>query len=182
MTLMERPIVSLMVESPSGADLAWALRPRFARLLGLDHSGWMRQLAADGFSGSDINRLEDFISERFDETESTEKLASILRGVQDFNDESEVDAALDNWLACTGWVSIWEQVHEADFPDPIDAAAYTGTCLLNAAASALAFESLRRNPSAQVEDDWNLDESQVIEGIELAETGLSGDAAEWPPY
>ena len=181
MTLMERPIVSLMVESPSGADLAWALRPRFARLLGLDHSGWMRQLAADGFSGSDINRLEDFISERFDETELTEKLASILRGAQDFNDESEVDAALDHWLARTGWVSIWEQVHKANFPDPIDAAAYAGARLLQMASSTLEFESLRRNSTGQ-QSDWTMWKSQVQEGIELAEAGLAEEAAEWPPY
>lgn len=73
MTLMERPIVSLMVEASSGADLARALKPRFARLLRLDYSGWLRKLAADGFDDSDISRLEEFIGNSFDETELAEK-------------------------------------------------------------------------------------------------------------
>lgn len=98
------------------------------------------------------------------------------------NDETEVDAALDRWLSRTRWVSIWEQVCKAEFPDPIDAAAYTGTCLLNMAAGTLAFESLRRNPPGHTDDDWGMDESEVKEGIELAEAGLAEDAAEWPSY
>ena len=181
MTLMERPIVNLMVDAPSGVDLARALRPRFARLLRLDYSGWMRQLASDGFSDSDIFRLEEFIGNSFDEAELSEKLASILREVRHLNDEAEVDSALDRWLSRTGWTDIWEQVSKADFPDPIDAAAYAGTCLLNIANSALAFESLRRNPPGQ-SDDWSMDEAEVEEGIELAGSGLAEDAAEWPPY
>lgn len=181
MTLVERPIVNLMVEAPSGADLARVLQPRFARLLRLDYSGWMLQLAADGFSDNDVNRLEEFIGNSFDETELTEKLALIFREVEDLNDDSAVNLALDQWLAHSGWKVIWEHVCKAGFPDPIDAVAYTGTCLLNMAASTLAFESLRRNPVKQ-SYDWSMDESQVKEGIELAETGLGEDVKEWPPY
>ena len=181
MTLMERSIVSLMVDVPSGTDLARALRPRFARLLRLDYSGWMRQLAEDGFSDSDISRLEEFIGNSFNETELSEKLTLILREVHDLNGEAEVDSALDRWLTCAGWTDIWEQVSKAEFPDPIDAAGYTGTCLLNIAASTLAFESLRRNPIVQA-DDWSMEESEMKEGIELAETGLTEDATEWTPY
>lgn len=48
------------------------------------------------------------------------------------------------------------------------------------AASALAFESLRRNPPGQA-GDWSMTEPDVKEGIKLAETGLAEDAAEWPP-
>lgn len=72
MTLTERPIATLMADAPSGADLLRALRPRFARLLRLDYSGWMRQLTADGFSEDDIKRLEEFIGNSFSETELTE--------------------------------------------------------------------------------------------------------------
>lgn len=180
MTLMERPIVNLMVDVPSGTDLARALRPRFARPLRLDYSGWMRQLAHDGFSDSDISRLEYFIGYFFNETELSEKLALILREVRDLNDESALDLALDQWLDYTGWAAIWEQVCKADFPDPIDAAAYAGTCLLNMAASTLSFEPIRRSPVTQA-DDWSMDESEVKEGIELAEVGLSEDTLEWSP-
>ena len=147
MTLTERQIVSLMVESPSTTDLARAVAPRFARLLQLDHTRWMHQLAADGFAASDISRLEAFVGDSFDETGLADKLASILNEIPDLNEEPVVDSALDKWLTCTGWPSIWNQVCIAEFPDPIDAAAYAASHLLNIASSTLAFESLRRNPT-----------------------------------
>ena len=43
------------------------------------------------------------------------------------------------------------------------------------------FPELQGLPSSKADRDWKLDESEVEEGIELAEAGLAEDAAEWPP-
>ena len=65
---------------------------------------------------------------------------------------------------------------------PIDATAYTGTHLLNIAATTLAFESSNEAPLSQEGIDWSADESEIREGIALAEAGLAEEAPEWPPY
>ena len=176
------PIPSLTLQAPSSPDLLQALRPKFARLLQLDHPGWMLQLAADGYSDDDLKRLEELVHHSFGEVELAEKLACTLEEVRDLADQEDVNQAVERWLDQAGWTGIWEQVCQAELPDPIDAAAYVGTFLLNLAASTLAFECVRRNPSDRKESDWSMDEPDVLEGIELAEAGLAEDASEWPAY
>ena len=182
MTLMERPMFNRMVESSSTMDLAKAVWPRFARLLRLNHTEWMHQLGADGFDKPDINRLDEFVATAFDDTELADALALILEDIDDLEDEMAVDSAIEKWIGLTAWEGIWTQVGLNDFPDPIDAAAYAGTHLLSVATSTLAFEALRRNPPAHAVDDWRMDSQEIQEGIELAESGLAEEAAEWPPY
>ena len=86
------------------------------------------------------------------------------------------------WIRRSEWAAVWESVYTKKFPDPIDAMAYTGTHLLNIATGALAFESHQRSQLNQKGIDWNTDESQVKEGIALAEAGLAEKATESPPY
>ena len=181
MTLAGNQMASLLVGSPSSEHLARALRPRFARLFKLDHSGWMRLLADDGYSALDIKRLEGHLANLCNEIEFTEKLARVLEEVRDLDDQSAVNLAVAEWLKQIGWDSIWKQVCDADFPDPIDAGAYAGACLLQMASGTLRFESLRRNSTGQ-DSNWIIGKYEVQEGLELAEAGLAEEAAEWPPY
>ena len=175
------PTVSLLTDPLPEPHMARAIEPRFARLLMLDRQGWMRQLTYDGFTDTDVETLETFLQDSFNELKLAENLARLLKGIHDASDESEISEALLQWTRDSGWNNIWEAVCSRKFPDPIAAAAYTGRHLLDIASSTLAFERMRREPHDPA-DDWNMSEAELKEGTELAEMGLMEDAAEWPPY
>ena len=182
MTSTKVPDINFLMEPLSDLQPVMAVKPRFVRLLQLDHSGWMKQLRCDGFTDADIQSLETFQHESFNQMELAERLAHLLRGVHDVTERSDVDHVMAQWISHSGWLAVWETVCAKKFPDPIDATAYTGTHLLNIAATTLAFESLQRSPLSQEGIDWSADESEIREGIALAEAGLAEEAPEWPPY
>lgn len=162
--------------------LGRAMKPRFARLLTLDYQGWLTQLKVDGFTDTDVETLEEFLQDSFNEAELAESLAYLLKGIRDQAGESEMKEALMNWTRDSGWNNIWEAVCAQRFPDPIDAAAFVGHHFVNIASSTLAFERTRGNLPMPTDLDWNISEAELKEGIELAEAGLTEDAAEWPSY
>ncbi len=182
MTLMERPIVDLMIDSPASPRPSHEVRPKLARLIKLNHTDWMRQLAADGFIDTEIKDLENFVASSLNEVELAEQLAPILESVADMDDKSEVETAVHKWLDLINCESIWQQVVATGFPDAIDAMAYAGSHVRNIADSALWFESARRSVSEEPEANWQIDEVEIREGIALAEAGLTQEAVEWPPY
>ena len=182
MTSTKVPDINFLMEPLSDLQPVMAVKPRFVRLLQLDHSGWMKQLRCDGFTDADIQSLETFQHESFNQMELAERLAHLLQGVHDVTEGSDVDHVMAQWISHSGWPAVWETVCAKKFPDPIDATAYTGTHLLNIAATTLAFESLQRSPLSQEGIDWSADESEIREGIALAEAGLAEEASEWPPY
>ena len=182
MTLMERPIVDLMTASPANPRPSHEVRPKLVRLIKLNYTDWMHQLAADGFIETEIKKLEDFVASSLNEMELAEQLAVMLEQVADMDNESEVDTAVHKWLARIGWEAIWQQVVAAGFPDAIDAMAYTGSHVRNIVDNALWFESTRGSVSEEPEINWQRDEAEIREGIALAEAGLAQEATEWPAY
>ena len=162
--------------------LGRVMKPRFARLLTLDYPGWMTQFIVDGFSDTDVETLENFLQDSFNEAKLAESLACLLKGIHDQAGESEINETLMRWTIDSGWNNIWEAVCTQEFPDPIDAAAYVGRHLLEVASSTLAFELTRGKSPLPADRDWNISEAEVREGIELAEAGLFEETAEWPPY
>ena len=182
MTLMERPIVDLMIDSPASLRPSHEVRPKLIRLIKLNHTDWMHQLAADGFIETEIKNLENFVASSLNEVELAEQLAAMLGPVADMDNESEVDTAVHKWLALIGWEAIWQQVVATGFPDAIDAMAYTGSHVRNIVDNALWFESTRRSVAEEPEVNWQRDEVEIREGIALAEAGLTQEAAEWPAY
>lgn len=172
-----------LLMSPLGKTrLGRVMKPRFARLLALDHQGWMMQLKVDGFTDADVETLEEFLQDSFNEAELAERLAYLLKGIHEQSDESELNEALVRWTMDSGWNNVWEAVCARRFPDPIDAAAYAGRHLLNIASTTLAFELTYGNPSSPTDCNWNISDAEMKEGIELAEAGLTEESAEWPPY
>ena len=182
MTLMERPIVDLMIDSPASLRPSHEVRPKLTRLIKLNHTDWMHQLAADGFIETEIKNLENFVASSLNEVELAEQLAAMLGPVADMDDKAEVDRAVHKWLDLINWGTIWQQVVATGFPDAIDAMAYAGSHVRNIADNALWFESARRSVSEEREVNWQIDEVEIREGIALAEAGLTQEAVEWPPY
>ena len=181
-TTIDRPIIDLMVESTSSSDLNNVLMSRVNRLTKLDHSKWIDQLTSDGFTEGDVNRLDDLLSKLFSEADMETQLAAILSGLQDPQDATELNPAIQKWVVQTNLVSICHQVCNSGFPDLIDAFASVVRYILTTAGSTVTFEAFRRMPSEQVNDDWRMDPSEVAEGIQLAEEGIEEDMAEWPVY
>ena len=181
--LPQRLLTQDLLLDPLGETyLGRVVKPRFAKLLALDHQGWMTQLKADGFTDPDIEALEGFLQNSFNEGDLAERLSYLLTGIQGQPGEYEINDALVRWTKESGWNNIWEAVCSQEFPDPFDAAAYVGSHLLDIASSTVAFEMARGKVPVSWNCDWNVSESEVKEGLELAETGLSEEAAEWPPY
>ena len=65
MTLMEAPIVEFVIGSPysprqePGPQLdVDEMRSRLTEMLGLSHGDWMQRLVTDGFTETDIGRLD----------------------------------------------------------------------------------------------------------------------------
>ena len=98
MTLMERPIVDLMIDSPASLHPSHEVRPKLTRLIKLNHTDWMHQLAADGFIETEIKNLENFVASSLNEVELAEQLAAMLGPVADMDDKAEVDRAVHKWL------------------------------------------------------------------------------------
>jgi hypothetical protein len=172
----------LLLDPLGKTRLGRVMKPRFARLLTLDYQGWTTQFEVDGFTDTDVETLEEFLQDSFNEAELAESLAYLLKGINEQAGESEINEALMRWAMNSGWNNIWDAVCTQKFPDPIDAAAYVGRHLLDVASSTLAFELARGKSLQSTDCDWNISEAEVNEGIELAEEGLSEDTAEWPPY
>ena len=176
------PTINLLMEPLPEPHLALAIKPRFARLLKLDHQGWMTQLAYDGFTDTDVESLQNSVHASFNEAELAQNLAQLLQSIREGTDESGTNRALAQWTGNCGWSNIWEVVCAQGFPDPIDAAAYTGRHLLDMAASTLAFERTRSQPAVPTTGNWNMSEAELKEGMELAEMGMAEASAQWPPY
>ena len=180
--IMERPIIDVMVRSASSSDLSNALMPRVNRLTKLDHFNWIDQLASDGFTEEDIKRLDDLVSNLFDEAELETRLAEILAGIQDLQDEAELDSAILKWMIQIDWANICHQVCSSGFPDLIDGLASVVRYIVRTAGSIVTFEAIRRTPTEQANEYWTMEPSEVAEGIKLAEEGIEEDMAEWPVY
>ncbi len=180
--IMERPIIDMMVEATSISDLSNGLMSRIDRLAKLNHFCWIDQLASDGFSEGDINRLDDLVPSLLDGAEMETKLAAMIAGAQDIQDETQLESAILLWLGQMDLAGICHQACNSGFPDPIDALVSVIRYLLRLAGSAVAFEAMRRLPPEQVNDDRKIELSEVAEGIELAEVGVEEDVAEWPAY
>ena len=181
-TTIERPIVDQIVASTSSSDLSRALRPRLDRLLKLDHNSWMDQLAADGFGPQDIEKLEDLVAASINVVHLEDLLAKTLKETSDCGNESELTAIFKEWSGQIGWAELWRKACRSGFPDPIDAIAFVTRTIFTITSSALAFESIKRNPPEEANLDLNLDSTTVEEGIELAEMGIQEDMATWPAY
>ena len=172
----------LLMDPLGETHLGRVMKPRFAKLLTLDYQGWMAQLKVDGFTDTDVETLEKFLQDSFNEAKLAESLGFLLKGIHEWAGESELNEALVRWTRDSGWYNVWEAVCTQEFPDPIDAAAYVGRHLLEVASSTLAFELTRGKSPLPTDRDWNISEAEVKEGIELAEAGLFEETSEWPPY
>lgn len=177
---LERPIVDQMVTSPSGSDLSRALKPRLDRLVSMDHVSWMNQLAVDGFSGQDIQKLEDLLGSLIDVRSMEETLVRLLPETIDLGDESQLTTVLKEWSGNIARSEIWPAICHADFPDPIDAIALVIRTMTSIVYSVLALENMKRNP---LEEETQLpDPGCIEEGIALAEQGIEEDMYTWPAY
>jgi hypothetical protein len=179
---MEHPIVDQMVASPSGSDLSCALKPRLGRLVSLDHRSWMNQLAADGFSSQDIEKLEALVASLIDVRRLEDLLANSFRETVDLSDQSKLTAVLNEWSGKIARADIWPTVCHAGFPDPIDAIAFVARTIFSIASSVLALETMKRDPLAETSPDFDLDPGSLHDGIALAEQGIEEDMATWPAY
>ena len=77
------PTINLLMEPLPEPHMALAIKPRFARLLKLDYQGWMTQLAYDGFTDTNVESLQNFVHESFNEAELAQNLAQLLKSIQD---------------------------------------------------------------------------------------------------
>ena len=180
--MMERPLVNVMVESTSSSDLTDAVMARIVRIARLNHFEWKVQLASDGFTQEDIRRMDSLVLNLFDGAEMEARLAATLAGIQDLQDQEEMNSAIRKWLEQINSADICHRVCSSNFPDPIDALASVVRYMINIAGSTFALELIQRIPPEQVNKDWMIESSEVDEGIALAEEGIEEDMAEWPAY
>ena len=180
--IMEQSFVNVMAESASNSDLNNAVTATIIRITRLDHFEWMEQLACDGFTEEDIKRMDVLVPGLFQVTEMETQLAATLAGLQDLQDEEAMNSAIQGLLGQIDLAEICQQVCNSEFPDPIDALASVARYMINIAGSTLAFETLRRSPRPEDDQDWRIESSEVTEGVALAEEGLEGETAEWPVY
>ena len=189
MTLMEAPIVEFVIGSPysprqePGPQLdVDEMRSRLTEMLGLSHGDWMQRLVTDGFTETDIGRLDELVASLLNELELAGLLAAILGEVGDLDDEAELKIGLVKWLSQAQWETIARQFRPEDFPDHFSVLAHATRHLWHIADSTIWLESARREASNEPKIDYRLDEEQIEEGIAMAEAGLAEDAREWPTY
>ena len=189
MTLMEAPIVEFVIGSPysprqePGPQLdVDEMRSRLTEMLGLSHGDWMQRLVTDGFTETDIGRLDELVASLLNELELAGLLAAILGEVGDLDDEAELKIGLVKWLSQAQWETIARQIRPEDFPDRFSVLAHATRHLWHLADSTIWLESARRKASNEPKIDYRLDEEQIEEGIAMAEAGLAEVAREWPTY
>lgn len=180
-TILERPIIDQMVTSPSGSDLSRALKPRLDRLVSMDHVNWMNQLAADGFSSQDIQKLEDLVESLIDVRKMEETLVNLLPETLDTGDEYHLTTVLSEWSGYMARSEIWPALYQAEFPDPIDAMALVIRTMASIAHSVLTLENMKRSPLEETQHP-DLAPGWIEEEIALAEQGIEEDMSSWPAY
>ena len=183
MTSTQVPDINFLMEPLSDLQPVMAIKPRFVRLLQLDHFGWIKQFRYDGFTDADIESLEAFQHESFNEMELAERLAHLLQGVHDITEGSDVDHVMAQWISHSGWPGrlgnrLREEVSRPHRRDRIHRHTPDQHRRHHAGV---------RNPSNEIRSarktsTGSADDSEIREGIVLAESGLAEEASEWPPY
>ena len=181
-TLQELPVLEHLVESPSGAALETELRSKLDQLMKLSHQDLLTKLAQDGFTNSDITRLDAIVSTTLDETQLAEQLAAMLSTPDDVLDTTQVETTLHQWMNDIAWETAIQHIVHARLPDPISAIAYVTHQVRHIAASTLWFEATRQDLYTKPQPEHPISEAHVEEGITLAEAGLNEETAEWPAY
>lgn len=182
MMLTGQPFISTMVDSFPESDLTSALTATIVRIARLDHFEWTDQLASDGFTQREIERLSNLVPSLLDGAELKHRLAAAIAGIHDLQDEEQMNSVVRSWLTQEDLADTCRQVCNAGFADPIDALASVVRYLLAVAASTLALEAIQRTPLEQGDADPKIEPYEVAQRVELAEEGLQRDMAEWPVY
>ena len=180
--IAERLFVNIMIGSASSSDLTSAVMDRIVRIARLDYPDWMDQLAADGFTEEEIQRLDSFVPGLFNGPEMESRLAAMFAGIKDLQNQAEINYVIRRWLEQMDLADICNQVFSSEFPDLINALASAVRYMLDIAGSVAAFEVLKRIPPDPAYKDWKVEPWEVAEGIAIAEEGLEQDMAKWPEY
>lgn len=187
MLVMERPIISHIVNSPDARE-TWGLdavvHAMVSSLLKLDYAGWRQQFTDSGFTTAQVERLEAAIQGWLSEidVDALRKRLRTVGDIRDTGDGSELGQVLDDWMEGIRKAEVANQVVEDNYPNPLEALCYAMSYMGQIAASAIGFEMMRRDLAETPEPDWTLTPDQIAEGVALAEAGLADDARTWPPY
>lgn len=184
MVTMERSIMDHIVRSPDIRE-AWgleaAIRSMIFDLLALDYHGWQERLTANGFTGSQVEKLNGFI-DRWVSGFDTAGLSNQLQNLQDVGNDSATERILSEWVHGISATDLNRLIVRERFPSPLDVLCYAMAQIKQVLNSAVAFELMRREMELDPTVDWSLEEDQIVYATELAEIGLAEDAKTWPQY
>ncbi len=178
---MERPIVATLFSNQDDWDSRTLLEPIVDRLVGLDHSGWRDQFAADGFTHGQVELL-DSIVQKWTKQIDKDSLAEKLATVADLEDAALCDEVLVPWMEKISNDELNSSIQQAQFPVPLDAFCYTAGQLGHIIYAALAFEAMARHLQQEPSLDWSMSPEQIEQGVSLAEAGIAEDVKTWPIY